>query len=138
TRVACIEVFALGGPTQADDPLESGYFAIRAALATTVTEAGKHLAAKKLAVEGAPVLVRVVAAVAKRFGVQVTEKLAAQSIPAIGAVGGAAINTLFISHFQDMARGHFIVRRLERRYGAEAVREWYRDLPAARGLSQPP
>jgi len=43
----------------------------------------------------------------------------------VGAAGGAIINILFIDHFQDMARGHFIVRRLERRYGAEAVREAY-------------
>jgi len=34
-------------------------------------------------------------------------------------------NTLFIDHFQDMARGHFIVRRLERKYGKEVVEETY-------------
>jgi hypothetical protein len=33
-----------------------------------------------------------------------------------------ARNLLFIDHFQDVARGHFIVRRLERAYGAETVR----------------
>jgi hypothetical protein len=38
------------------------------------------------------------------------------------------MNTLFIGHFQDMARGHFIVRRLEKIYGAEPVRLAYRDL----------
>ena len=36
--------------------------------------------------------------------------------------GGAAINVLFIDHFQNMARGHFTVRRLERAFG-EVVRQ---------------
>lgn len=125
TRRACIEVFALGGRTAADDSAESGYFAVRAALAQSVTEAGKYIAEKGLADQGAPMMVKLIARVAKRFGIQVTEKAAAQAIPAIGAAGGAAINTLFMSHFQDMARGHFIVRRLERQYGVEAVREAY-------------
>ena len=53
-------------------------------------------------------------------------KAAAQAIPAIGAAGGAIINTLFVDHFQDMARGHFIVRRLERKYSREIVEETYK------------
>jgi len=60
--------------------------------------------------------------------VVVTQKLAAQAIPLIGAVGGAAVNYAFIEHFQDVARGHFTVRRLERRYGKEAVRQEYERL----------
>lgn len=39
-------------------------------------------------------------------------------MPLIGAV---VINTLSIDHFQDMARGHFIVRRREHAYGADCV-----------------
>ncbi|MFA5596537.1 MAG: EcsC family protein, partial [Pusillimonas sp.] len=128
TRRACIEVFALGGKTTQDDSAESGYFAVRAALAQSVTEAGKYIAEKGVAEQGAPIMVKLIAKVAKRFGVQVTEKAAAQAIPAIGAAGGAAINTLFINHFQDMARGHFTVRRLERQYGADVVREAYEAL----------
>jgi hypothetical protein len=30
-----------------------------------------------------------------------------------------------MKHFQDMARGHFTVRRLERHYGPELVRSEY-------------
>ncbi|WP_269801474.1 EcsC family protein [Colwellia sp. Bg11-28] len=66
---------------------------------------------------------------AEKFGVQVTQKAAAQAVPAIGAAGGAIINTLFIDHFQDMARGHFIVRKLERVYGYEVVKDAYDALP---------
>jgi hypothetical protein len=49
----------------------------------------------------------------------------------VGAVGGAAVNLAFIEHFQDVARGHFTVRRLERVYGAEIVRAEYDRLKTA-------
>ena len=69
--------------------------------------------------------------VAARFGVAVSEKLAAQAVPIVGAVGGAAINAAFADHFQALARGHFIVRRLERQYGPDAIRFEYRRLQGA-------
>ena len=62
---------------------------------------------------------------ASRFGVVVTQKVAAQAVPVIGALGGAAVNYAFIEHFQDVARGHFTVRRLERAYGKDVVRTEY-------------
>jgi hypothetical protein len=55
--------------------------------------------------------------------VVVTQKLAAQAVPVIGALGGAAVNYAFIDHFQEVARAHFVVRKLERRYGKDIVRE---------------
>ena len=58
----------------------------------------------------------------------VGEKIMAQGVPVVGAVGGATINLLFIDHFQDMARGHFIVRRLERSHGETEVRKRYQVL----------
>ncbi|MBI5504469.1 MAG: EcsC family protein [Deltaproteobacteria bacterium] len=120
-RLACVEVFALGGPSRSDDAAESGYFAVRAALAGAVSEAAHFITQRGLAEEGAPVLVRFVTQVAARFNVVVTEKAAAQAIPILGSAAGAAINVLFIDHFQDIARGHFIVRRLERHHGGELV-----------------
>jgi hypothetical protein len=75
--------------------------------------------------EGAPVLVRFLTQVASRFGLVVSEKLAAQTVPIIGALGGAAVNYAFIEHFQEVARGHFAVRRLERIYGKQTVRAGY-------------
>jgi hypothetical protein len=125
TKLACLEVFALGGSTKTDDGTETGYFFVRAALARTISEAAQYIAEKGIAKEGAPVLVRLIAVLASRFGVIVSEKVAAQAIPLIGAAGGALINTIFIDHFQNMARGHFIIRRLERQYGKELIRQEY-------------
>lgn len=128
TRTACVEVFALGGPSRSDDASETGYFAVRAALSQNVSAAAEYLARHGTIDKGAPALVRLIVQVAERFSLQVSEKAAAQAIPAIGAAGGALVNTLFINHFQDMARGHFIVRRFERQYGRETVETAYRTL----------
>jgi EcsC protein family len=127
-KLACLEVFALGGRNRSDDATESAYFMVRSALAKSVSDAAKHMAEKGLIEQGAPAIVRLVKQLASRFGVNVSEKLAAQAVPAIGAIGGAVINVLFIDHFQDMARGHFIMRRLERTYTIELVREEYKHL----------
>ena len=128
-RLACIQVFAFGGTASADDAAETGYFAVRMALATSVSEAVEHIARRGLADHTAPAIVRLTAQIAARFGIPVSQKLIAQSVPLIGAAGGALVNVLFIDHFQNMARGHFIVRRLERKYGFEAIQTAYSSLP---------
>jgi hypothetical protein len=129
TKMACIEVLALGGRNESDDGTESGYYVVRALLAKHVADAAKFVTAKSLTEEGAPILIKFIAKIADRFGILVTEKAAAQSLPAIGSAGGVIINTIFIDHFQDMARGHFIVRKLERKYGKERVKQLYDNLP---------
>lgn len=125
SRIACVEVFALGGMRPGDDAAEVGYFAVRAMLARSVSEAIKYISGRGILEEGAPVLMRLIMKIAERFSIQVSQKVVAQSVPAIGAAGGALVNLIFIDHFQDMARGHFAVRRLERKYGEEEVRRQY-------------
>ncbi len=128
TKLACLEVFALGGSSPADDSVETGYYAIRSALATTLADAAQHISQSGLSAEGGPALVRFLAAISSRFGIVVSEKTAAMAIPAIGAVGGGVVNALFIDHFNNMARGHFKVRSLERKYGKQLIQEAYLSL----------
>lgn len=123
--LACLEVFALGGRTASDNEADSAYFLIRAELARELSRAAEFLLQKGFAQKGAPVLVRLLSRIAARFTVPVSQKVAAQALPIIGAAGGALLNTVFIAHFQGMARGHFVVRRLERKYGADLVRLAY-------------
>jgi hypothetical protein len=123
--LSCVQVFALGGRTGSPNASESGYFAARGMLAKSVTEAARFIAERGVIEEGAPILVRFIAQVASRFGVVVTQKVAAQALPVVGALGGAAVNYAFIEHFQEVARGHFTVRRLERVYGKDVVRTEY-------------
>lgn len=125
TAMACLEVFALGGRQPTDDYMDSSYFALRGLLAKSVSDAAKHIASYGLASEGAPAIARLLAVLAPRFGIVASQKMAAQSLPIIGALGGAAINYAFARHFHDLARGHFTVRRLERAYGRELVRREY-------------
>lgn len=125
TALSCLQVFALGGRTPGDDASESMYFAVRGFLAKSTAEAARYIAERSIVEEGAPILVRFLTQVAARFGVVVTQKFAAQAVPVIGAFGGAVVNYAFIDHFQDIARGHFTVRRLERAYGEDAIRVAY-------------
>lgn len=137
TRMQCVTVLALGGKGKlplgddgkADDQAEVGYFAIRQAMGAAVTDAAVYLAKGGTDMTATPLL-RLASLVAERFGGEVTPKVAAQLVPVIGAVSGAAINTLFTDHFQDMARGHFIVLKLQKKYGDGYIRAEYNRLTA--------
>jgi EcsC family protein len=128
-RLECLTVFAYGSRSPSDDAAESAYFATRAALARAVSQAAEYLAERSLAEaageRAAPAIARLVGTIAQRFGMAVTDKAAAQLVPIVGAAGGAAVNALFIRHYQETARAHFTVRRLEREHGAEPVRAAY-------------
>jgi hypothetical protein len=102
TRRACLQVFALapghGGKVESD----IGYYSAR------------------LIMQGRP-LMMLLTEVAARYGLSISQKLALQAVPFVGAFGGAALNGAFFRHYQDTARAHFVIRRLERSYGATAV-----------------
>ncbi len=121
STLSCLEVLGLGARTSSDNAAKSDYFVIRGILAKSVTEAARFIAERGVIEEGSPVLVRLMTQIASRFGLVVTQKAAAQTIPVIGALGGAAVNYAFIDHFQAVGLGHFIVRRLERKYGKDRV-----------------
>lgn len=127
SALACLEVFALGGRSTSDDAAESAYFLVRLELAREVARATEYLLRKGVIDAGAPALAQFVSRIAARFAIPVSQKTALQALPLVGALGGAAMNTLFTHHYQAMARGHFTVRRLERLYGEEAVRLAYDD-----------
>lgn len=108
TQLACLQVFALGGKSKHDDSLDTSYFALRVAIRSSVKGATQPL-------------MKAVSLVAARYSVQAAEKFAVQAVPIVGAAGGAVINMAFITHFQNMAKAHFAIRRLERKYSPELV-----------------
>ena len=129
TMMNCMQVFAMGSRlSDKDDAAETSYYGVRVALSKVVTDALQYVASHGVRSASAPPLVRLISAVAARFGIVVTQKAMAQTIPILGAVGGGLVNTIFISHFQDMARGHFSIRRLERKYGDEVIKDAYLQL----------
>jgi hypothetical protein len=126
--LACLQVFALGGRDAEQDYTESGYFATRGLLAKSVSEAARYLVGRSVTDEASPILLRFLSQIGARFGVVVSQKLAAQAVPVLGAAGGAALNFAFLSHFQRIAHGHFTVRRLERIYGIQPIKAEYERL----------
>jgi hypothetical protein len=125
-RLACVQVFALGGRTHDDEDAEIGYYGLRITL-------GLHFEnilefAGKAEGPHIPAVIQLARAIAARFGVVVSDKFAAQMVPVAGALSGAALNVLFMQHYQDVARGHFIVRRLERVHGIDRIRDAYQRL----------
>ncbi len=131
-RLACVEVFAYGGRRTEDDAAETGYYGLRMALAFHLSTVSRNLVERGLAQTSLPATVQLARAVAARFGVAVSDKLAFQMVPVAGALSGATLNAVFMQHFQDMAHGHFTVRRLERAYDLETVREAYESLANTR------
>ncbi len=125
--LACLNVLGFGGEPEGGAG-RSRYYETRAQLAGGLADVNFMLLKQGLAAELSPMLTPYLSRLAARFGVAVTEKLAAQAVPVIGAVGGAAVNAAFAQHFQAMARGHFAVRRLERLHGMETVQLEYERL----------
>lgn len=89
----CIQVFAAAGPLEEDDGSDLAF------LSTRMMVTGQ--AVQKL-----------ISTVAPRLGVVLGQKLAAQTVPVLGAVAGAATNYAYTSYYQDMAHVHFGLRRL--------------------------
>jgi hypothetical protein len=139
-KLECLLVFSLGGPDLAGSEappsnksaLESTYYASRVAMASMIREATLYATRvstdqllRDLTQSTSPALVRLIAEIARRFNLVVSQKLMAQAVPAIGAAGGALVNVAFNAHFDRVARFHFGIRALERKYGVEAVQNAY-------------
>lgn len=129
TRMACMEVFALGGRSESDDAAETGYYGLRLALELPIASASSFLTRPGAALRGdVPVMVNLIRSLAERFGLVLSQKAVAEIVPVIGAAGGAFINSVFIQHFQEMAHSHFTVRRLERQYNPVLVHSVYQRI----------
>jgi hypothetical protein len=127
SRMACVQVFALGARTTDDESADTGYYALRTLLGLhferdileyATSAHGPHI----------PYFIELTRAIAARFGVLISDKMAVQMVPIAGAVTAATLNLIFMKHFQDVATGHFVVRRLERKYGSDFIRDEYQKL----------
>ncbi|PIE12601.1 MAG: protein EcsC [Rhodobacterales bacterium] len=89
----CLQVFAAAGPLDEDDGSDLAFVSVR------------------LAVTGQAVQ-KLIKTVAPRLAVVLGQKLAAQTVPVLGAAAGAAMNYAYTSYYQEMAHVHFGLRRL--------------------------
>ncbi len=133
SKMACLTVFALSGggsmkPSKSSEAADTSYYAVRSFLTKAVGDTTNHVVVHGLSKEGAPVLVKLINAVSARFSIPVSQKLAVQSLPVVGAISGASVNWMFIEHYQKMARAHFSIRSLEKKYGNKVVERLYKDI----------
>ena len=127
-RLACLEVFALG--TKRNEKIDVGYYAARALLSKYTSDIVSFVAERGAVDVSAPVVSSLVSEIVSRFGLVVSDKVAAGALPVLGAVGGATVNVIFMDHFQRIAQAHFSLRRLERTYGSADIRRHYAEQVA--------
>jgi hypothetical protein len=101
-RAACLEVFAAASPLAQDDGVNTAFLSARMTLT-------------------GPALQKLIATVAPRLATLMGQKLAAQSVPILGAASGAAINAVYLTYYRDMARIRFALMRLAQNHGAATV-----------------
>ena len=89
----CVTVFASAGPLEADDGAETAFFAARLAIGGTAVH-------------------KLIQTVAPRLAAALGQKIAAQSVPILGAAAGAAINYAYINYYREMAQVTFGLRKL--------------------------
>ena len=127
SRLACLEVFAFG-TKRGPENLDIGYYAARALISKYTSDVAAMMMERGAIDVSAPVVASMVGEIVSRFGLVVSDKVAASAVPIIGAIGGATVNVIFMDHFQRIAQGHFALRRLERNYGAASIRQHYAEL----------
>lgn len=140
-RLECLMVFTIGVPETealADPAMKEGksihrYFMTRAAFVGVLRESAAIAGAltTKNLVSG-PTLSKLVAKMAEKFQVRVSQKFLAESVPLLGAVGGGALNYAFTDFFVTAARYHFGIRALEKKHGEKLIQDYLKSvsLPA--------
>jgi hypothetical protein len=144
-QLECLYVLSLGSPrSDADDSMESAYWASRAAFAQIVRDAARFISGRssqqivrELQKKTAPILIRFLSQVSLRFEGVVSQKVLAEMVPVVGAIGGGAVNAAFADYFSQAARYHFGLRSLESEHGVTLVRKIYersREIEAQQAL----
>lgn len=101
-RAACLEVFAAGSPLQQDDGANSAFLSARLTLT-------------------GPAIQKIITTVAPRLAAAMGQKLAAQMVPVLGALTGAALNAAYLGYYREMARIRFALMHLAEQHGGEQV-----------------
>ena len=106
-RAECLQVFAAGSPLKQDDGVNTSFVASRLALSGSAVQ-------------------NLISTIAPKLAAVLGQKLAAQAVPVIGAVSGAALNAAFLSYYREVARVRFELVKLGRIHGAEEVEAEFR------------
>jgi len=83
-RLACLEVFALGG-RRSGKRADIGYYATRSVLAQLTADLAAIIVQRQTVDATSPIAARIVHEITSRFGVAVSERVGASALPIIGA-----------------------------------------------------
>lgn len=108
-KLECIKVFGNGAISDDADDMDVGFIGAKIGLTGGAAE-------------------KLIAAVAPKFAAMMSNKLAAQMVPVLGAVTGAGINYTFINYYQQMAHIRFGLRKIARNSKPELVYEQFRTV----------
>jgi hypothetical protein len=107
---------------------DEGYLALKTAVVTSIREAGQFMSRttgmvldRQLLEREAPQMIRLIAYVADRLGIVVTQKELGILVPIAGAVLNSSINVAFQQVGHQTAKDYFRRLLLEDRYGEELV-----------------
>ena len=98
----CRIVFTAGSPDRSDDGVDTAFLSARFALSGGSVQ-------------------KLIATVSARLAGMLGQKLGAQTLPVLGAVGGATVNYAFMSFYTEMAHVYFGLKRLSEGRDREAV-----------------
>lgn len=114
-RAEILRVFASGSPAAGDDGIDTAFIGARLALS-------------------GPALQKLIASLAPKIAAALSQKLAAQAVPVLGALSGAALNAAFLNHYRELARIRFALLRLARDHDPDRVQRRFAEAMAVRPL----
>ena len=106
-RAECLQVFAAGSPLAQDGGVNTSFVASRLALSGSAVQ-------------------NLISTIAPKLAAVLGQKLAAQAVPVLGAVSGAALNAAFLSYYREVARVRFELVKLGQIHGPDAVEAEFR------------
>ncbi|MGQ0565180.1 MAG: EcsC family protein [Gemmobacter sp.] len=101
-RAECLRVLSAGSPLAGDDAVNTAFLSARLTLT-------------------GPAVSGLVATLAPGLAAILTRRLAAQMVPILGAVTGAALNAAYLGYYRELAAIRFALLRLGALHGAERV-----------------
>lgn len=116
TRIEVLRVFGTGAPGEDDDELDTAFLGARLSLT-------------------GPAIHAMIGKIAPRFATVLSQKLATQAVPLLGAAAGAGTNYAFLRYYTEIAHVHFGLRALARTYGEDTITDAFH---AAAQIGTPP
>lgn len=106
-RAECLQVFGAGSPLAQDDGVNTSFVAARLGLTGGAVQ-------------------NLISTIAPKLAAVLGQKIAAQAVPVLGALSGAALNAAFLTYYREIARVRFALLQLSERHGSDSVQEAFR------------